>query len=207
MENLKLRCEGTLQPVESLREHPKNANRHPVEQIARLASILKYQGFRSPIVVSNLSGCIVAGHGRLQAAILNGWPSVPVVYQDFENEDQELAHLHADNLISRWSDIDLSIINSQIGEFGPDFSIDMLGIENFTIEPGELPDLSTADRNPLRQMSFQVTEDQEEQIGRAIDLAKDMGAFGETGSSNSNGNALARIAEIFVTQNGSGKEH
>jgi len=131
---LKVYCEGTLSDISRLTRHPKNANTHPDDQIERLAKILLYQGFRSPIVVSNLSGSIVAGHGRLEAAIKNGWLKVPVVHQEFESEEQETAHLHADNAIALWAQLDFAAINNQIGDLGPDFDIDMLGINGFQID-------------------------------------------------------------------------
>lgn len=118
-------------PIKNLKPHPKNSNKHPKDQIKRLAKILKYQGFRSPIQVSNLSGCIVVGHGRLEAAKLNGLTKVPVSYQDFENEEQEIAHLNADNAIALWAEIDLSLVEGSIKGFDPDFDTDFLGFNGF----------------------------------------------------------------------------
>lgn len=113
-----------------LKPHPKNRNKHPKEQIERLAKILKYQGFRKPIVVSNLSGFVVEGHGRIEAAKHNKWDSVPVCYQDFEDETQEYAHLTADNAIALWAELDMSGINADTLELGP-FDTELLGIQNW----------------------------------------------------------------------------
>ena len=57
-----------LVPIESLKRHPRNPNTHPDSQIKLLANIIAKSGFRSPIVVSNRSGFITKGHGRLDAA-------------------------------------------------------------------------------------------------------------------------------------------
>ncbi len=89
-----------LCPPDSLRAHPRNYNQHPKQQLNLLAKLIQFQGFRHPIVVSNLSGFVIAGHGRLEAAKLLGMTEVPVDFQDFENEDQELQHLVADNQIA-----------------------------------------------------------------------------------------------------------
>jgi site-specific DNA-methyltransferase (adenine-specific) len=123
--------------IKTLKPHPKNPNKHSKEQIKRLAEIIKYQGFRSPVVVSNRSGYIVAGHGRVEAAIQNGLSKVPVSYQDFTDDEQEYAHMTADNAIADWATLDLSAINKDIIELGPDFNIDMLGIKDFEIEPAD----------------------------------------------------------------------
>jgi hypothetical protein len=117
--------------IDKLKPHEKNSNTHPKDQIERLAKILKYQGFRSPIQVSNLSGCIVAGHGRLEAAKLNGLTKVPVSYQDFDSVEQEIAHLNADNAIALWAEIDMTAVEESIKDFSVDFDTDFLGFENF----------------------------------------------------------------------------
>lgn len=121
----------------SLKFHPKNANNHPKDQIERLAKILNYQGWRYPIKVSRRSGFVTSGHGRIQAALLNSWKEVPVNYQDYEDEDQELADVHSDNAIASWAELDLKLINAQMGDFDPGFDIDLLGIKDFTLDVAE----------------------------------------------------------------------
>lgn len=60
--------------------------------------------------------------------------AVPVVYQGFDSEEAEYAFIQADNAIALWAELDLSGINEDIGELGPDFDIDLLGIKNFEID-------------------------------------------------------------------------
>lgn len=129
--------EITFVDIESLIPNPKNNNKHPKEQIERLSKLIKYQGFRNPLVVSNRSGFVLCGHGRIEAAKLAGMKKVPVMYQDFENEAQEYAYLTSDNAIASWAELDLSAVNSEVLEMGPDFDIDLLGIEDFVIDMSE----------------------------------------------------------------------
>lgn len=124
--------------VSDLKPHPKNRNRHPQEQIERLTKIIKYQGIRSPIKVSRRSGLITAGHGRLEVYKGLKLKVVPVNFQDYETEEQEYADVQSDNAIASWSELDLSGINTDLPELGPDFDIDMLGIKDFVLEPAEL---------------------------------------------------------------------
>lgn len=126
-----------LTPTKDLKPHPKNRNKHPKDQIKRLAKILEYQGWRYPVKVSKRSGFITSGHGRLEAAELNGWDSVPVNFQDYESDEQEYADVQADNAIASWAELDLSGINADLPDLGPDFDIDLLGIENFKIDASE----------------------------------------------------------------------
>lgn len=114
--------------VHELKPHPKNMNKHPKEQIERLAKILEYQGFRYPIKVSKLSGFITSGHGRLEAAKFLKLTQVPVNYQGYESEAQEYADIVADNSIASWADLDISSIKTEMLNF-PDFDIDFLGLK------------------------------------------------------------------------------
>lgn len=91
MANVKIHCKyDELKDPKKLIDHPKNRNKHGQDQIERLADIYKYQGIRHPIIVSRLSGCIVAGHGRKLAAIRAGVSEMPVVFQEFESAEQEV---------------------------------------------------------------------------------------------------------------------
>lgn len=122
-----------IETVNKLKVHPKNRNEHSDEQIARLADILKFQGWRYPIKVSNQSGFITSGHGRLLASKLNKWDEVPVSYQNYENEDQEYADLISDNAIASWAELDFDAIKVDFAALSPDFDIDLLGIKDFEI--------------------------------------------------------------------------
>ena len=133
---MKIHCKyDELVNPKSLKQHPKNRNDHPQDQIKRLAQILDYQGWRYPIKVSKASGFVTSGHGRIAAAIINGWKEIPVNYQEYESEEQEYADLIADNSIASWSELNLSAINTDIVDIGPDFDIDLLGIKDFVVEP------------------------------------------------------------------------
>lgn len=121
----------------NVRPNPKNRNQHPDEQIARLAQVYRYQGFREPIIISNQSGLLVCGHGRILAAKLAGLLEVPAMYQDFESPEQEYAHATADNALPAWAELDLAGINTDVPDLGPDFDIDLLGIRDFTLDVSE----------------------------------------------------------------------
>lgn len=142
-------------PVGELRADPENRNKHSKEQIDRLAKIIKYQGWRWPIVVSKQDGLIKAGHARLLAALEIGLTTVPVSFQDFVSEEQAKAFLISDNEIARWAEVDLSGINTDVGKLGPDFDIDLLGMKDFTVDVAEkLPPGCDEDAVPEVKESF-----------------------------------------------------
>ena len=119
-----------LVKVEELIPHPKNPNTHPQNQIKILAQNIRYHGWRHPIVVSKLSGYIVAGHGRLEAARELGVSIVPVEYQDFASEDNELAVLVGDNRLAELSSLDLNGLQDIIDGFkASDFDTILAGFE------------------------------------------------------------------------------
>ena len=133
---MRIHCQySKLVDPKTLKQHPKNRNNHPDDQIERLIKILVYQGWRYPIKVSKNTGYITSGHGRLMAALKMGLKEVPVSEQEYDSEDQEYADLQADNSIASWSELDLSQINLDIGDLGPDFDLDLLGLKNFNIDP------------------------------------------------------------------------
>lgn len=57
-----------IAPIDKLKPYPRNNKNHPDAQIAMLAKIIKAQGWRAPITVSNQTGYVVRGHARLEAA-------------------------------------------------------------------------------------------------------------------------------------------
>ena len=70
-----------MRPLVSLVEHPKNPNTHPQAQLERLADVIRGNGWRQPITVSDRSGYIIKGHGRYQAAKLAVFTAAPVEVQ------------------------------------------------------------------------------------------------------------------------------
>ena len=126
-----------LMDPDTLKDHPKNRNKHGDDQIVRLAKLYKYQGVRHAIIVSNRSGFIVAGHGRKLAALRAGIKEFPVVYQSFDSDEQEYAFIQSDNAIALWADLDLGGINADLGDLGPDFDLEYLGLKDFKLDLNE----------------------------------------------------------------------
>lgn len=108
-------CRHTeMRPLVSLVEHPRNPNTHPQHQLELLADVIRGNGWRQPITVSDLSGYIIKGHGRYQAAKLAGFTEVPVEVQHYENEAAELADMLADNRIAELSEMDMNALNETL---------------------------------------------------------------------------------------------
>ena len=132
-----------LVPVGELKPNPRNPNTHPQRQVELLAKNIRYFGWRQTITVSNLSGLIVSGHGRLMAAKHLGVGVVPVDYQDFASESDEIAVLVADNRLAELSSVDLNELEKIASEWKlTDFDTILAGFE-----PADLEGLLNPDGN------------------------------------------------------------
>jgi len=89
-----------LVPLGELKPNPRNYNKHPAQQIDLLAKNIKAVGWRHPITVSKLSGLIVAGHARYEAAQKLGLSCAPVNFQNFKDASEEMAVMIADNRLA-----------------------------------------------------------------------------------------------------------
>ena len=123
--------------VVKLVTNPQNPNRHSEEQIELLARIIRATGWRQPITVSRRSGYIVKGHGRLAAALKAGMAFVPVDYQEYATEAEEMADLVADNRIAELSEID----NRLLADVFKGINLDEIPAELTGYNAGEFTDI------------------------------------------------------------------
>jgi DNA modification methylase len=122
-----------LLPLKELKASKHQRNKHPDDQLERLAKIMREHGVRHPIHISRQSGEVCFGHGRWEAAKLNGWKEFPVVYQDFKDDKEEYACVQSDNAIAHWAELDLPLINDDLLKLGDEFDIELLGIKDLAV--------------------------------------------------------------------------
>jgi hypothetical protein len=120
-------------PIHKIVPNPKNPNKHGKRQIELLAKLIDHQGFRHPIIVSNRSGFICAGHARLEAAKLLKYEDIPVDYQDFESEAQEYAFLVSDNKIQELAEHDDLMMLDEIKTLQLD-DLELLGLDKLNFD-------------------------------------------------------------------------
>ncbi len=116
------------------RKNPNNRNSHSAEQIRHYATAMKLNGVRRAITVSTFSGKITKGHGRLEAALFNGWQTFPVIYEQYDSAADELADAVADNSLSFQAEMDMEGIREDLKELGKDFNLDRLGLDLKQVE-------------------------------------------------------------------------
>ncbi len=145
-----------LMPLKDLKKSKHQRNKHPKEQIERLAKIMEKHGVRHPIHISRLSGEVCFGHGRWEAAELNGYKKYPVVYQDFKDDVEEYSCVQSDNAIATWAELDMDGISFDIPSLGPDFDIDLLGIEGFVLDPMDKAEANAKMTDKFLEAPFSV---------------------------------------------------
>ncbi len=159
----RVHCAHTqIVPLDSLKPHPRNPNRHPKAQVELLAKIISTTGWRAPITVSARSGYIIRGHARLEAAKLAGIAEAPVDFQNYADDAAELADLVADNQIAELSHMDRQTLTAiaqdlqEVAQFDP---------ATIGIAPADFEDLLTA---------FEIDADiVDEFIGTAVERKMD----------------------------------
>lgn len=191
-ENLK------LVSIDAIIPNPKNPNKHSPEQIDRLVKLIKNTGFRNPLIVSNRSGFLIVGHGRLEAAKKLGMKDVPVIFQDFANEADEYAYMTADNALASWSELNLDAVKEEI-KLMEDFDFELLGLKEFNINPieVELPEMDEG--NPeFQHVTFILSNEQKDLLDEAMEKALKEEHWEDEINKNKNGNVLAAILRRYV---------
>jgi len=141
--------------ISTINSNPQNANRHSIEQIKRLEKLITYQGFRNPLIVSNRTNMLVAGHGRLEAALNLGIKHLPVDFQDFDSEEEEYAYLISDNEIARWAELDFQSVYDNLKHLDIE-DVDLLGIEDFKVPEIDVLDPQT-DEDAVPEVENPIT--------------------------------------------------
>lgn len=191
--------------VADLIPYASNSRTHSDAQIAQIAASIREFGWTNPILIDGDNG-LIAGHGRLLAARKLGLENVPAIILDHLTKAQQRALVIADNQLALNAGWDFAALENEIrGLDNEGFDLEILGFDDADlqkmladVESIELPALADGDREPFQQMTFTLHDEQAEQVKAAMDAAKAMGPF-DSQNENSNGNALARICETFLT--------
>jgi ParB-like chromosome segregation protein Spo0J len=119
----------TQLPIGELNPDPKNPRKHSRAQIEAIAKSMKAFGFNAPILI-NKQRQIITGHGRYEAAKLNGFTQVPVILLDHLTEAQAKAFKIADNRLaemSAWDNPELALQLQELSNIRLDFEVDVTG--------------------------------------------------------------------------------
>jgi DNA modification methylase len=125
------RVQITYRPISELKLDRKNPRAHSTRQVRQIARSIERFGFVVP-VLTDARGKVIAGHGRVLAALLLGWSEVPTICLDHLSEAQARAFMIADNRLAENSTWDDRLLAEQLQGFSElelDFSLDVTGFE------------------------------------------------------------------------------
>jgi len=191
-------------PTADLVPYARNSRTHSDEQVAQIAASIREFRFCNPVLIDG-EGTIIAGHGRVLAALRMKLETVPCLRLTHLTDAQKRAYVIADNRLALNSGWDTETLANELSDLrADDFDMGLLGFDAEELEAllgfeaGEIepPELASGDREPFQQMTFTLHDDQVKIINAATDKAKQAGPF-DGPNENSNGNALARIAEAY----------
>ena len=195
--------------IETLIPYANNARTHSEAQVAQIAASIREFGFNNPVLIDEQSS-IIAGHGRVLAARKLELDAVPCIRLNHLSDTQRRAYIIADNKIAMnagWDEELLAIELTELTEFGVNmdltgFSLDEIEALDGVQELDGMPELPSGDKEPFQQITFTLHDTQVEQVREAMDIARGMGEFVDSPNENGNGNALARVCELFIIKNG-----
>lgn len=210
-------------PLDSLAFDEANTNRHTQRgrEMTR-KSVAKFQP-RKPLELDR-NGVVIDGNDRLshydelgieQVKVIDAQPGevLAVRYPDFDLSDPDnpareyqIAQARSGQLSLEFDPpmLELAAENIDLSDWFKGYELDLLmgdSGQSWGDTMGQLPD---GDRAPFQQMTFTLSDEQAEQVKRALEVARKQGAFVDTGNENGNGNALARVCETFLTDYGNG---
>lgn len=133
-------------PLKDVKCATRNPKKH---DIPRLVKSIQRFGFIVPPVVNELTGCLVAGHGRIEAlrkmqseskeipqgirVTDDGDWCIPMVTGEFKDDKEAAAYLLADNKIGELGGWDVSELSEMFKEL-EDNSLDDLGFMHREVE-------------------------------------------------------------------------
>lgn len=138
-------------PAKDLIPYAKNSRTHSEAQIAQIAASIKEFGWTNPILLDGENG-IIAGHGRLLAALKLGEDKIPTIELSHLDENQKRAYVIADNKLSLnagWDNELLAIELTELKSAGYDLGLTGFSEEEISaLNPEKIEGLTDEDQVP-----------------------------------------------------------
>ena len=111
-----------------------NARKHSQAQIKKLQRSLKTFGWTNPPLIDDESN-VICGHGRLEAARLNGETLIPTINLGQMSEADRRAYIIADNKLAEEASWNKKLLRSELSgliELG--YNVELTGFDTFEID-------------------------------------------------------------------------
>jgi DNA modification methylase len=119
--------EVEVMPIASLKPYARNARTHSRKQIKQIANSIQRFGFTNPVLISD-GNEIVAGHGRVEAAKLLGYATIPALRLSHLDATERRAYVIADNKLALNAGWDREMLAIELqGLIDTDFDLELTG--------------------------------------------------------------------------------
>jgi hypothetical protein len=131
------RREIVWRDVAELRPHPKNSRTHSEQQIDEICRLIEVYGWTNPLLLDE-GDMILAGHGRVRAALKRGDLQVPTLTLAGLSDEKKRALVIADNKVALNAGWDEVVLAAELLELKGladvgEFDLDLLGFSSAEI--------------------------------------------------------------------------
>jgi hypothetical protein len=178
--------------IDKLIPYANNAREHSDQQIAQIAGSIREYGFNNPILIDE-NNTVIAGHGRLYAAMKLELKDAPCVRLSHLTETEKKAYILADNKIALNSTWNLSMLDLELKNLQEqDVDLTLLGftdadlsrladdkdqerLDAMVSDAGIDDDIDTSNRpdQEMFPLSVMLEHDQRDTIFKALRKAKE----------------------------------
>ena len=191
-------------PASELLPNPKNWRAHPTHQSDALRGILSEVGYASALLARELpDGTYQLIDGHLRAETTPD-QDVPVLILDVDEAEADKLLLSMDPLAAQAEtnavalDALLRDVDTGSEALAQMYADLASAADLYNVNEAAAPTLDDGDRQPFRQMTFTVHDDQHATIEAAMAKAKEVGGHESDVNDNTNGNALAFICKAYL---------
>ena len=117
-----------------LHAYERNSRVHSAEQIDELRRSIREFGFIKPVVIDG-NNMILAGHGAIEAAKLEGLTEIPVYVAGHLTDRQKRAFVIADNKLAQKSSWDFDMLSRELSDLlEQEYDIDVIGFSDAELD-------------------------------------------------------------------------
>lgn len=128
----------TYKNTSDLIPYARNSRVHSEMQVNQIASSIKEFGFRNPVLVDGENG-IIAGHGRVLAAMKLNIQTIPTIECSDLTDTQKRAYIIADNKIALNASWDEEMLMLEIEDFrAVGMDTDILGFDESELKKNNI---------------------------------------------------------------------
>lgn len=125
-----------LRAVKDLKLNARNARSHSKRQVQQIAASMREFGWLVPIIVDE-EDTVLAGHGRLRAAVLLNIAAVPTIQVKHLTPERKRAFMLADNRLAELAEWDEELLSIELNELSGlelDFEFEVTGFETRDVD-------------------------------------------------------------------------